>query len=148
MSNKKNKRTTIKGKINKSILQILIPALLLLILVSCYMAAGTVTTLNKNVLSAQSENAVNRVDSFFKNKVTAISMYQRNVTTQMYLSAATSTEKAAAYADAKEVVKVLQSTMDTMSSEGVSAAWVAGVDNGCYLMDNGDLDPQIGRAHV
>lgn len=141
MNKKKGKRSTIKGKINKSILQILIPALFLLILVSCYMAAGTVTTLNKNVLNAQAENAVNRVDSFFKNKVTAISMYQRNARTQMYLSAASSIEEAASYADTKELVKILKSTMDTMSSEGVSAAWVAGVDNGCYLMDNGNLDP-------
>lgn len=45
-----------KGKINKSIFRILIPALFLLILVSCYMAAGTVTTLNKNVLNAQATN--------------------------------------------------------------------------------------------
>lgn len=141
MNKKKGKKATIKGKINKSILQILIPALFLLILVSCYMAAGTVTTLNKNVLSAQAENAVNRVDSFFKNKVTAISMYQRNARTQMYLAAASSIEEAASYADTKELVKILESTMDTMSSEGVSAAWVAGIDNACYLMDNGNLDP-------
>lgn len=145
---KSTKRATIKGKINKSILRILIPALFLLIVVSCYMAAGTVTTLNKNVLAAQAENAVNRVDSFFKNKVTAISMYQFNTRTQMYFNATKSAEEVAGYDDTKEMLKILTSTMGIMSSEGVKTAWVAGVDNSCYLMESGEIVPIDYNAEI
>lgn len=141
MQQKKRKQKTIGAKITKRIFIILIPALFLLVGVSCYMAAGTVTNLNKSVLEAQAENAVNRVDSFFKNKITAVSMLQTNTRTQMYFNATSSEADILNYADRKEVVKILNSIMGNMASEGVKTAWVAGLENQCYLMESGEVFP-------
>lgn len=50
---KANFRHSISDKINKSIVRILVPALLVLIIVSCIMAANTVSTSNRSVMEAQ-----------------------------------------------------------------------------------------------
>lgn len=138
IQNETKKRSTISKDINKSILRVLIPALILLIFVSCYMAASTITTLNEKVLDAQAANAVDNVDSFFKNKITAISMFQFNTRTQMYFEATGSPEEAKAYKDLSAVVQILSKTQKNMSAEGVKVTWLAGIDNHCLLLDTGE----------
>lgn len=139
--NKQKKQITIGKKINKSIFLILVPALLLLIIISSIMAANTVTSLSMQVLKAQAENAVSRVDGFFTNKVTAISMYQVNTRTQMFFTGTKSQAEVDAYKDKDAMVKILEGTMANMASEGVKTAWVAGIDNECYLIDTGITSP-------
>lgn len=136
---KSHKKETIGSQINRSILSILIPALVILIGVSCYMAASTVTTLNKKVLDSQATNAINNVDNFFKNKITATSMFQFNERAQTYLAGTKSLEAAKEYGNLKEVIKMLSKTQEKMSSEGVKVTWLAGIDNSCLLIDNGEL---------
>lgn len=139
--NKLQKKSTIGAEINSSILRVLIPALVLLIVVSCYMAASTVTTLNKKSLDSQALNAINNVDNFFKNKTTAVSMFQYNERPQEYFSRTGSLEDAKAYTDLAEVVNILAKTQKNMSLEGVKVTWLAGIDNSCLLTDTGEISP-------
>lgn len=135
------KRNSINDKINKSILVVLVPALIILILVSCFMAASTVTTLNRSVMVAETENAVTKVDDFFTNKITAISMFQYHTRTQRFLEGTPTEQDIKKSEDTTELVKMLAHTMDSMSDEGVQAVWVVGLDNQCYLLYNGTVSP-------
>lgn len=133
------KRKTINEKINRSILIVLVPALVILIVVSCLMAASTVIKLNRSVMDAETENAVTRVDDFFTNKITAISTFQFNARTQRYLEGTPTKQSISSSDDTPELVKMLAHTMDSMSAEGVEAVWIAGIDNGCYLLNDGSV---------
>lgn len=135
------KRKTIGQKINKSIMMVLIPALILLIVVSCIMAARSVNTLNDTVLQAQAANATNQVDNFFKNKVTSVSMFQRNTRTQMFLQETKSEADINNSSNLEGVVSFLKNAYDLMAPEGVQGTWVVGVDNKCYVLQSGQVTP-------
>lgn len=133
------KRKTINEKINRSILIVLVPALVILIVSSCFMAVSTVMNLNRSLMDAETENAVTRVDDFFTNKITAISTFQYNARTQRYLEGTPNKQAIMSSADKEELVKMLAHIMDSMAEQGVEAVWIAGLDNGCYLMNDGEV---------
>lgn len=134
-------RKSISGKINKSILRVLIPALILLIVISCIMAARSINKLNNSVLKAQTNNAINIVESFFENKVTAVSMFQFNARAQRYFEGTPTAEDIETYKDKEDVVKLLSDTKTLMEEKGVQAVWFAGTDNSAYLMSTGEISP-------
>lgn len=134
------KRNTISGKINKSIITILVPCMVVLIVVSCLMAASAVRNLNDSVLEAQADYAVDQVDNFFKNKLTAVGMFQTNTRTQMYFEGMP-TATGENYYDVDSMVTLLSNTFKTMSPEGVQAVWAAGLENGNYLANTGEISP-------
>lgn len=138
---KKGTRKSISGKINKSILRVLIPALILLIVISCIMAARSINELNNSVLKAQTNNAINIVESFFESKVTAVSMFQFNARAQRYFEGTPTAEDIETYKDKEEVVKLLSDTKTLMEEKGVQAVWLAGTDNSAYLMSTGEISP-------
>lgn len=133
------KRKSIKGKINKSILIVLIPSLFILIAVSCTIAVSTVTTLLGNVMEAQSNNAVNQVDGFFDNKIMAVSMFQNNVKMQDYLQRTPTKATINSYLGTSEITATLNKVFNIVQPEGVQAVWLAGARNGTYLMYTGEL---------
>lgn len=132
---------SISGKINSSILRVLIPALILLIAISCIMAARSINELNNNVLEAQTNNAINRVESFFENKITAVGMFQFNSRSQNYFEATPTSDDIKRYANKDVVVKLLSDTQALMEEKGVQGVWLAGVDNSAYLMSTGEISP-------
>lgn len=138
---RQGKRKTIGTKINNSIAMVMIPSLIVLIVVSCLMAASAVSKLNQTVLEAQADNAANQVDDFFKNKVTSVSMFQFNTRTQMYAEATKGEADIAAYDSLDAQVALLKETYNIMKEEGVEGVWVVGKDNGCYLMQDGEIEP-------
>lgn len=137
--NKSGKKGTIGSEISISIFRVLVPALIILIGVSCYMAASTVSTLNKKVLDSQAANAIRNVDSFFENKITAVSMFQFNAQAQAYLASTSSLEEAKTSAGLSDMLKLLSNTQKKMASEGVKVTWVAGVENSTLLIDTGEF---------
>lgn len=134
------KYKSITRKINKNIIAMLVPSLVILIVISCYFAASTISQLNEQVLEIQANNAVNQVDNFFKNKKTAISMFQTNTRMQAYLKNVTTKEQVLTYADISEILDLLKETLKNMSEEGVQATWIAGRENGVYLMNSGEVE--------
>lgn len=75
---KKERGKSIIFKINKNIMKILVPSLIILIALSCMMAAKSVSSVTLKVAESQSDVAVNNVDDFFHNKITAVSIYENN----------------------------------------------------------------------
>lgn len=134
-------RKSISGKINTSILRVLIPALILLIAISCIMAAQSINSLNSSVLEAQTDNAINRVSSFFENKVTAVSMFQFDTAAQRYCEGTKNAGDIEGYGEKAEIVALLSKTQDMMDEKGVQGVWLAGVDNSAYLMSTGEVSP-------
>lgn len=135
------KRKTIGGKISSSIMRVLIPALVILIGVSCAMAANSVSRLNASVLEAQAGNAMNQVDSFFKNKVTSAGMFQFNTRTQMFLESAKTEAAISSDSNLEGVIGFLSNAYELMKPEGVQGTWVVGVENGCYVLESGEVSP-------
>lgn len=138
---KKRTGKSIGGKINSSILRVLLPALVVLIAISCIMAARSINSLNQSVLEAQTNNAINRVTSFFENKVTAVSMFQFNARSQKYFEGTKTVKDIENYADKDDVVTFLGETQALMEEKGVQGVWLAGVDNSAYLMSTGVISP-------
>lgn len=134
-------KKTIGGKINSSILSILIPALIVLIAISCIMAARSVNSLNQSVLDSQTDNAINRVQSFFENKITAVSMFQFNARSQKYFAGTPTTKTIETYESLQDVITFLSDTQAMMDKQGVQTVWLAGIDNSAYLMSTGVISP-------
>lgn len=134
-------KKSISGKINSSILRVLLPSLILLIALSCILSARSISALNNSVLESQTNNAINRVESFFENKVTAVSMFQFNARSQRYFEGTQTTDKIKTYAELPEIVTLLSDTQAMMEEKGVQGVWLAGVDNSAYLMSTGEVTP-------
>lgn len=135
-----SKYKSITTKINKNIILMLAPSLIILIIISCYFAASTISKLNEQVLEIQANNAVNQVDNFFKNKETAISMFQTNARMQTYLKNVTTKGQVLTYIDTPQVISMLNEVLKSMSEEGVQATWIVGIENAVYLMHSGEVE--------
>lgn len=136
-SNKTHK--TIRGKTIRGILIFLIPSLFILIVVSCILAASTVSALNTNILESQSNDAGNQLDNFFTAKDTAISTFQYDSRVQNYLSQTPTASSIESYPELDTVVGLLQTALNNVIDDGVQAAWFAGIDNKVYLMEDGTI---------
>lgn len=136
-SNKTHK--TIRGKTIQGILIFLIPSLFILIVVSCILAASTVSALNTNILESQSNDAGNQLDNFFTAKDTAISTFQYDSRVQNYLSQTPTASSVESYPELDTVAGLLQTALNNVIDDGVQAAWFAGLDNKVYLMEDGTI---------
>lgn len=133
------KRKTVAGKINLGLLAVLVPSLIILILISCYMAAETATTLTYKVTENQTKNAINTVDGFFNSKIQAIGIFGHNKDFQTVLIEAPTKEKLETAFKKGDVVALLKQSYDALSGDGVQAAWLVGKENDTYLMYTGEL---------
>lgn len=137
---KKSRKQTIAGKTRRAVLLILIPSLILLVLVSAWMASNEIESLSDQILQSQTSDAVNRVDAFFKNKITAASMFKQNAVMQSLLKEATTPEKLASSSELKNAtVRILGSCLDSMKEDGVEECWVVGIENDTYLLSSGEM---------
>lgn len=133
-------KKTIAGKINKGILSVLAPALILLVAISCIIAARSVTRLTNQVIESQSANAINKIDSFFKNKLTAICMFQEDSAMKALLQTAATTKILSMNTVSKtNVITTMQHALNSMSGEGVQQVWLVGLSNGAYLLSTGEI---------
>lgn len=141
------KRNTVAGKINKGLLAVLVPSLVILIAISCYMAGKTATELSYKITESQTKNAVNIVDGFFNSKIKAVGIFSHNKDFQTLLMEAPVADKLNSAFKRGDVVELLNQSFEAMSSDGVEAAWLVGRSNDTYLMYTGETVP-AGLADV
>ncbi|WP_195521464.1 methyl-accepting chemotaxis protein [Hungatella hathewayi] len=132
------KRATVSGKINRRLIEILFPALSVLIFVTCYIAALAVTNLSYQVTEGQTKNAVDTVDEFFNGKKSAVGILSYNKELCQLLEEAPTAEQIAGAPGKEAAVTLLKRAYDTMVSDGVQAVWLAGIGNDTYLMQTGE----------
>lgn len=133
------KRGSLSIKINTGLLAVLIPALVVLIVVSCSMSASAVSNLNNQLIEVQTTNAVNTVDSFFNSKMTAAGIFRYSAVFQNLLTDAHTPQTLAASSKRDAAVNLLNQSYNSMTSDGVQAAWLIGKDNDTYLMHTGEM---------
>ena len=137
---KGHRRGSVSFKISLSLLCVLIPFLIILITISCVMAAGAISILNDKILKVQTDYAVSRVDDFFSSKVTAASMFRENDDLQAYFASVTGKDDIRSYNGHGEVLRVLGSALEQMGdTEKVMQAWVADPRTDCYLLSDGSV---------
>ena len=113
------KRATVSGKINRRLIEILFPALSVLIFVTCYIAALAVTNLSYQVTEGQTKNAVDTVDEFFNGKKSAVGILSYNEELRRLLEEAPTAEQIAGAPGKEAAVTLLERAYDTMVSDGV-----------------------------
>lgn len=138
---RRKRHGTVAGKINIRLLMVLIPSLAFLIFISCYMAAKTVTSLSHDITGTQTENALSTVDSFFNSKIKSVSIYSYNENYQKVLEESPTARQLNTAPGKPAAVVLLKQSFDAMSSDGVQAAWLAGIGNDTYLMYTGEEVP-------
>ena len=133
----KKKYRSISSRINISLIGVLLPSLIVLIVVSCFTAASSITKLNRKLLDAQTSNAVSLVDGFFSSKLTAVGLYQEDEHLRDYFLHVTTPEQIASYPELTDILLDLSSVLKRMSSEKVMEAWIADLNTDTYLLSNG-----------
>ncbi len=131
------RQTSISSKISFSLLTILVPALAVLIIISCIVSAEAISALNDKMLDLQTDYTVSKVDDFFSGKVAAIGMLDDSSELQNYFRAVSGREDIASYADRDGVLKELSGALKRMAPEGVKQVWAADERTDCYLLANG-----------
>lgn len=139
ISNQEGKRSYVSTKISIRLISILLPSLLVLIIVSCFMASNSITKLNDKILEAQTDNAVSIVDGFFSNKLTAVNMYQEDEVLQKFFMEVTQPGQIDSYSGRENIIDDLASALKRMSPEGVCQTWVASPKTDKFLLSTGDV---------
>jgi methyl-accepting chemotaxis protein len=133
------RNASISSKISFSLLAVLIPSLLILIVISCIMAAHAISRLNDKLLDSQTDYAVSIVDDFFSSKVTAVSMFEENVDLQNYFAAVSQPEDITGYEGKEILLKDLSDALERMTDEKVFQVWAADERTDCYLLSTGEV---------
>lgn len=135
----KGKSESISAKISIRLLAVLFPALVLLIVVSCLMAAASISNLNDKLLHSQAEHAVSIVDDFFSGKTAAVSMFQQDSDFRAYFENVSAREQIDTYGDKDTLLHILSGALERLSGEGVMQVWAADERTDCYLLSDGSL---------
>ncbi|MFR2649716.1 MAG: methyl-accepting chemotaxis protein, partial [Blautia coccoides] len=72
------KHSSISRKISWSLLAVLVPALIGMITIAGFMASGSISGLNTQLIDAQTDYAVSVVDDFFSGKIAIVSLYEND----------------------------------------------------------------------
>lgn len=133
------KKGSISFKISLSLLAVLIPFLMVFILISCMVAADTISLLNNKLLDAQTDYAVSRVDDFFRSKMAAVTMFEKNGDLQSYFRSVSTAHDIGTYGDRDKVIDVLSDALGHMEDDKVLQAWVADERSDSYLLSSGEV---------
>lgn len=134
----KQREKSISTRITGSLLIVLIPSLVILIIISCIVAANNISDLNDELLDVQTDYAVSIVDDFFKSKTAAVSMFEKSDDLQSYFRAVNTAEDIEKYKEKDIVLKELSGALERMRDENVLQVWVADDKTDCYLLSNGE----------
>lgn len=138
---KKGRQKSISYKISLSLLTVLVPALAALIVISCVVAAQTVSTLNDKILDAQTDYAVAIVDDYFSGKEIAAGMFEDDSTLQAYFEAVSAPDDILNYEDRTLILKELSGVLAKLGDEGVFQVWAADDRTDHYLFSDGTVLP-------
>lgn len=135
----RRKAESISAKISIRLLLVMLPALLVLIVVSCLTAAGSIASLNDKLLHSQAEHAVSIVDDFFSGKTAAVSMFERDNDMRVYFENVSSREQIDTYENKDTVLHILTGALERMADEGVMQVWAADEETDCFLLSDGSI---------
>lgn len=135
---KKKKSKSISSRIILSLLAVIIPSLSILIIVSCIMAADSISGLNDDIINVQADYAVSIVDDFFNSKVSAVKMFEESEDLQRYFEAVSSPQDIESYEGKAIVLKELSGALDRMADEKVLQVWAADIRSDRYLLSDGE----------
>lgn len=133
------KERTIAWKINLNLIMVLIPALTIMITLSCLLASDAIMQLNKKLLEVQTEYAVSMVDDFFSGKTAALSMYEQDSTLSDYFKGISGLEDISSYEGLPEIQQELSYISGRMDQEDILQVWVADEESDCYLLSSGEI---------
>lgn len=133
----KKRKSSVSYKVIWSLLAVMLPALTLLIIITCLIAAQSISGLNNKLLDAQADYAVSIVDDFFSGKVTAIRMFQEDEDMQKYFASVESLEDIENYEEKAAVLRELADVLEHMDEERVLQVWAVDTDVDCYLFSTG-----------
>lgn len=143
----KKREKSVSAKIIRSLLMVLAPSLVLLISISCIMAAKAISDLNEELLDVQTDYAVSIVDEFFNSKIAAVSMFRENAGLQDYFDSVDTAEDIEHYEDRDVVLKELAGALNRMSDQMVIQVWAADEKTGSYLLSSGEVvDAELERV--
>lgn len=134
-----SRRDTISYKLSRSILAVLLPSLIVLIVISCYLAARSIQTLNDKLLNVQADYAVSIVDNFFSGKIAALAMFKQDDEFQNYFRAISERGDIEEYDGTVHILHELENALKQMDGERVLQSWVADERSDCYLLSNGEI---------
>lgn len=135
----RERKKSISTRITGSLLIVLVPSLVILIGISCIMAASTISDLNDDLLEVQTDYAVSIVDDFFSSKVTAVSMFEESDDLQSYFKAVHRAEDIDSYKEKDVVLKELSGALERMAGEMVLQVWIADEKTDSYLLADGNV---------
>lgn len=136
---RKRCRDTISFKLSRSILAVLVPSLIVLIFIACYLAAQSISTLNDKLLNVQADYAVSIVDNFFSSKVTALAMFREDADFQDYFRAVSSGTDIEEYEGTEKILQELDNALIQMEGERILQSWVADDQTDSYLLSTGEI---------
>lgn len=136
---RKDKKNSISTKISMSLAAVLVPCLTILIIIVCFFASRSISSLNDKLLQTQTDYAVSIVDNFFSSKVTAVSMFNENSNFQNYFKAVSVPSDIETYENKNIVVERLKNTLSIMSGENVEQVWLADSKTGYFLLSTGNI---------
>lgn len=135
---KKRRKESIAWRINLNLITVLIPSLIIMIIISCLMAAQSIQGLSNELLDIQAEYAVSIVDDFFSGKTAALSMYERDSTLSRYFQSMAESRDVYAYEDMPELLNELSYIAEHMEGEELLQVWVVDEATGSYLLSTGE----------
>lgn len=135
----RRRNKSISLKISFSLMAVLIPSLILLIAISCFITAQTISVLNDKLLDTQANYAVSIVDDFFSSKVSAVSMFEENEDLQAYFQSVSTPQDIENYEKKDSVTNILASALRQTEDERTMQVWAADEETDRYLLSDGTI---------
>lgn len=135
----KKGRQSISTKISLSLVMVMLPSFVILIMLACFLSASSIAKLNDSLLETQADYAVSIVDDFFRSKVQAVSMYEKNADFQTYFQSVSTQTDIENYKSKNVIVANLASTLERLSKENVEEIWLADKRTDSLLLASGEV---------
>ncbi|MCQ5125726.1 methyl-accepting chemotaxis protein [Blautia producta] len=132
------KHSSISRKISWSLLAVLVPALIGMITIAGFMASGSISGLNTQLIDAQTDYAVSVVDDFFSGKIAIVSLYENDSIFGKYFHAVATPDDIGNYEYLSDVTQELNNIMAATEDEQVLQAWIADERTDCYVIPSGE----------
>lgn len=132
-------RKSVGSKLSLRMLEVLVPSLIIMIIVTCVITARTISGLNDKVLEAQTDYAVSVVDNFFGSKLAAVSMFENNKTFRTYFQTVDEPADIDSYDGRQSVIRALSGALEQMSDTLVMQTWVVDAKTDTYLQADGQV---------
>lgn len=134
------RRQSVISEINRTILTVLIPSFVILLAVVCAMVSISIAGLEKETLREQTKSAAGRIDQFFQNKISAVSMFQGNRALQMLFEQGGNRIGITYATTLPTALDTIQSAEKSLAEEGGAGVWLASPQANLYIRSDGTIE--------